>query len=56
MVGCKRLTEVCDGLFGLKISQGAISNTLARVGVALAKPAADIAAKVRACERGHRLG
>ena len=26
MVGFKRLTELCEGLFGLTISQGAISN------------------------------
>jgi transposase len=32
MVGYKRLTEVCQGLFGLTISQGAIANMLARVG------------------------
>jgi transposase len=50
MIGFKRLTEVCDGLFGLKISQGAISNMLAHVGEALARPAAEIAAKVRASE------
>jgi hypothetical protein len=30
MVGFKRLTELCEGLFGLTISQGAISNMLAR--------------------------
>src|SRR6202166_5247054 len=32
-IGFKRLTEVCQGLFGLTISQGAIANVLARVGV-----------------------
>ena len=32
MVGFKRLTELCEGLFGLTISQGAISNMLARMG------------------------
>ena len=32
MIGFKRLTEVCQGLFGLTISQGAIANVLARVG------------------------
>ena len=32
MVGFKRLTELCEGLFGLTISQGAISNMLARIG------------------------
>ena len=29
MIGFKRLTEVCQGLFGLTISQGAIANVLA---------------------------
>src|SRR5271154_100366 len=32
MVSFKRLTELCEGLFGLTISQGAISNMLARMG------------------------
>ena len=32
MVGFKRLTEVREGLFGLTISQGSISNMLARIG------------------------
>lgn len=50
MVGFKRLTEVCQGLFGLTISQGAISNMLARVGAALEKPAEAIAETVRASE------
>ena len=50
MVGYKRLTEVCHGLFGLTISQGAIANMLARVGEALAAPADRIAAEVRASE------
>jgi transposase len=50
MVGYKRLTEVCQGLFGLTISQGAIANMLARVGEALAAPAERIAAEVRASE------
>jgi hypothetical protein len=31
MVGFRRLTELCEGLFGLTISQGAISNMLARM-------------------------
>jgi transposase len=48
MVGFKRLTEVCQGLFGLTISQGAIANMLARVGEALRPPAERIAAQVRA--------
>ena len=50
MVGYKRLTEVCQGLFGLTISQGAIANMLARVGSACAAPAERIAAKVRLSE------
>ena len=50
MVGFKRLTEVCQGLFGLTISQGAIANVLARVGEAFAAPAERIAAEVRASE------
>jgi transposase len=50
MVGYRRLTEVCEGLFGLTISQGAIANMLARVGVAIAEPAERIAAEVRASE------
>jgi transposase len=48
MIGFKRLTEVCQGLFGLTISQGAIANMLARVGEAIAAPAERIAAEVRA--------
>jgi transposase len=50
MVGYKRLTEVCQGLFGLTISQGAIANLLARVGDTMAAPADRIAAEVRASE------
>ncbi|HWE20344.1 MAG TPA: IS66 family transposase [Hyphomicrobiaceae bacterium] len=50
MVGYKRLTEVCQGLFGLTISQGAIANMLARVGETMAAPAERIAAHVRASE------
>src|SRR6516225_7701900 len=50
MIGFKRLTEVCQGLFGLTISQGAIANVLARVGEAIAAPAERIAAEVRASE------
>jgi transposase len=50
MIGFKRLTEVCQGLFGLTISQGAIANVLARVGGAIAAPAEQIAAEVRASE------
>jgi transposase len=50
MIGFKRLTEVCQGLFGLTISQGAIANMLARVGETIAAPAERIAAEVRASE------
>jgi Transposase IS66 family/Family of unknown function (DUF6444) len=50
MIGFKRLTEVCEGLFGLTISQGAIANMLARVGEAIAAPAERIATEVRASE------
>ena len=50
MVGYKRLTEVCQGLFGLTISQGASANMLARVGEALRPPAERIAEEVRASE------
>src|SRR5580704_15740280 len=50
MIGFKRLTEVCQGLFGLTISQGAIANVLARVGEAITAPAERIAAEVRASE------
>jgi transposase len=50
MIGYKRLTEVCQGLFGLTISQGAIANVLARVGDAIAAPAERIATEVRASE------
>src|SRR5262245_42834559 len=50
MVGYKRLTEVCQGLLGLRLSQGAIANMLARVGKAIAEPAERIAEQVRASE------
>jgi transposase len=50
MVGYKRLTEVCDGLFGLSISQGAIANMLARAGKAFKVPAERIAQEVRLSE------
>ena len=49
MIGFKRLTEVCQGLFGLTISQGAIANVLARVGEAMTRDER-IAAEVRASE------
>jgi transposase len=45
MIGYKRLTEVCQGLFGLTISQGAIANVLARAGEAFAAPAERIAGR-----------
>jgi transposase len=47
MVSYSRLTEVCQGLLGLTISEGAIANMLARVGTALQAPAERIAARVR---------
>jgi hypothetical protein len=47
MVGFKRLTELCEGLFGLTISQGAISNMLARMGKPFGAAAEQIAATVR---------
>jgi len=50
MVGFKRLTELCQGLFGLTISQGAISNILARAASPFAAVADEIAATVRASE------
>lgn len=50
MIGYKRLTEVCQGLFGLTISQGAIANMLARVGKTIAAPAERIAEEVRLSE------
>jgi transposase len=48
MVSFKRLTELCQGLFGLTISQGAISNMLARMGKPFGVAAEQIAATVRA--------
>ena len=50
MVGFKRLTELCEGLFGLTISQGAISNMLARMGKPFGAAAEQIAATVRSSE------
>jgi transposase len=50
MVGFKRLTELCEGLFGLTISQGAISNMLARMGEPFGAAAEQIAAIVRSSE------
>jgi transposase len=48
MVSFKRLTELCQGLFGLTISQGAIANMLSRMGQPFAAAAEQIAATVRA--------
>jgi transposase len=50
MVSFKRLTELCEGLFGLTVSQGAISNMLARMGMPFGVAAEEIAATVRASE------
>ncbi len=50
MIGYKRPAEVCEGLFGLTISQGAVANMFSRVGEAIAVPAERIAAEVRASE------
>ena len=47
MVSFKRLTELCEGLFGLTISQGAIANMLARMGKPFGAAAQQIAATVR---------
>jgi transposase len=50
MVSYARLVEMLDGLFGLKVSEGAIAKMLARAGDAMAAPAERIAAEVRASE------
>jgi transposase len=50
MIGYKRLTQACEGLFGLTISQGAIANVLARAGKAFEAPAERIAEEVRVSE------
>jgi transposase len=47
MVSYARLAEMLDGLFGLKISEGAIANMLARTAEPLAKCAEKIAEVVR---------
>lgn len=47
LMSFKRLTEALDGLFGVKISQGAIANMLARVGKPFAAAADKIAVTVR---------
>ena len=44
MVSYNRLTEVMAGLFGLKISEGAIANMLRRAAKPLAASAETIAA------------
>jgi hypothetical protein len=50
MVSFKRLTDLCEGLFGLTISQGAISNILARMARPFGVEVGQIAATVRASE------
>src|SRR5277367_878607 len=50
MVGFKRLTELCEGLFGLTLSQGAISNILLCAGQPFGAAAQPIAATVRSSE------
>lgn len=47
MVSYNRMTEVLDGLFGLKLSEGAIANMLARAEKPFAAQAAEIAETVR---------
>ena len=47
MVSYNRMTEVLDGLLGLKVSEGAIANMLARAAKPFAANAADIAETVR---------
>jgi transposase len=47
MVSYSRMTEVLDGLFGLKLSEGAIANMLARAAKPFAACAASIAETVR---------
>jgi transposase len=47
MVSYARMTEVLDGLFGLKLSEGAIANMLARAAKPFAAQAASIAQTVR---------
>ena len=50
MVSFKRMTELCECLFGLTISQGAISNMLACMGKPFGAAADEIAATVRGSE------
>jgi len=47
MISYSRMTEVLDGLIGLKLSEGAIANMLARAGKPFAASAASIAETVR---------
>ena len=47
MVSYSRLTELLDGVFSLKLSEGAIANMLARAAKPMAPSAAAIAAIVR---------
>ena len=47
MVSYNRMTEVLDGLFGLKLSEGAIANMLARAAKPFAARADEIAETVR---------
>jgi len=44
------VTELCEGLFGLTLSQGSISNMLARMGQPFGAATQQIAATVRASE------
>jgi transposase len=50
MVGFKRLTELCEALFGLTLSQGALSNILERMGKPFGAAAEQIATTVRTSE------
>ena len=50
MVSYNRMTEMLDGLFGLKISEGALANMLARAETPFAVHAETIAATVRRSE------
>lgn len=48
MISYSRMTEVLEGLFGLKVSEGGIANMLARAAVPFAAKADEIADIVRA--------
>jgi transposase len=50
MVSYARLAEMLDGLFGLKVSEGAIANMLQRAAKPFAATADEIAAEVRSSE------